>query len=225
MGGNTSMCAFAYPRGSTPELREASSTTFSPNGSDGNIARLTQSQYRPVDAGLAIGPAVSVVIPVQERGPEPADRLRHAAGLDQRGGPGRRAVGGRHRSGGQGVLSGNQDRAPGRRGQRRCAAGWLCRLHRRHHRDDRRRRLDRRPEIVRFVAALRGRGRLRQGLALRQQWRQRRHHLAPAAGQPRAVRHGEHSPGHPVHRSVLRLQRILGPASSPPCTWIASGSR
>jgi len=57
------MCAFAYPGGSTPELRTASSTTISPNGSSGNTAKLTRSQYRPVDGGFAIAPAVSVVIP------------------------------------------------------------------------------------------------------------------------------------------------------------------
>ena len=37
-------------------------------------------------------------------------------------------------------------------------------------------------EIVRFVAALRGWSRLRQGVALLQQRRKRRHHLAPPAG-------------------------------------------
>lgn len=57
------MCAFAYPGGSTPERRRASSTTISPNGSGGNTAKLTRSEYRPVDAGFAIAPAVSVVIP------------------------------------------------------------------------------------------------------------------------------------------------------------------
>jgi glycosyltransferase involved in cell wall biosynthesis len=62
-GGDTSMCAFAYPGGSGLERRGAGSTTISPNGSGGNTAKLTHSQYRPVDAGFAIAPAVSVVIP------------------------------------------------------------------------------------------------------------------------------------------------------------------
>jgi glycosyltransferase involved in cell wall biosynthesis len=57
------MCAFAYPGGSGLERRGAASATISPNGSGGNTAKLTHSQYRPVDAGFAIAPAVSVVIP------------------------------------------------------------------------------------------------------------------------------------------------------------------
>jgi glycosyltransferase involved in cell wall biosynthesis len=57
------MCAFAYPGGSTPELRGASSTTFSPNGLDGNTAKLTRSEYRSVDGDFAIAATVSVVIP------------------------------------------------------------------------------------------------------------------------------------------------------------------
>ena len=57
------MCAFAYPGGSTPELRGASGTTFSPNGSDGNTAKLACSEYRSVDEDFAIAATVSVVIP------------------------------------------------------------------------------------------------------------------------------------------------------------------
>lgn len=57
------MCAFAYPSGSTPELRGVSSATMSANGSNGNTANLTCSQYRPVDEQFAIAAAVSVVIP------------------------------------------------------------------------------------------------------------------------------------------------------------------
>lgn len=57
------MCALAYPGGSTPRPRGAANKTVSPNGSDGNSAKLTHSLYRPVDAGFAIAPAVSVVIP------------------------------------------------------------------------------------------------------------------------------------------------------------------
>ncbi len=64
-GGNTSMCAFAYPGGSAPASRGASSATINQNGSGGNTAKLTRSQYRPVDAGFAITPAISVVIPVK----------------------------------------------------------------------------------------------------------------------------------------------------------------
>ena len=62
-GGNYFMCAYAYPKG-TPELR-GQTTTFSRNGSSGNSAELAHSEYRPVDAGFAIAPAVSVVIPVK----------------------------------------------------------------------------------------------------------------------------------------------------------------
>lgn len=57
------MCAFAYPGGSTPEVRGASSATMSANGSNGNTAKLRRSQYRPVDEQFAIAAAVSVVIP------------------------------------------------------------------------------------------------------------------------------------------------------------------
>ena len=69
-------------------------------------------------------------------------------------------------------------------------------------------------EIIRFVAALPGRSRLCQGIALLQLWRERRHHPAPSAGQPGPVRPREPGAGHPVHRSVLWIQRVLGPASS-----------
>ena len=57
------MCAFAYPRG-TPEPREQA-TIFSRNGSAATTAQLAPRGYRPVDAGFAIAPAVSVVIPVK----------------------------------------------------------------------------------------------------------------------------------------------------------------
>lgn len=56
------MCAFAYPGGSTPELRRAASTTISPTDPGDNTAKM-RSQYRPVDEQFAIAPAVSVVIP------------------------------------------------------------------------------------------------------------------------------------------------------------------
>jgi glycosyltransferase involved in cell wall biosynthesis len=48
-----------------PEVREVSSTGFSPNGSVGNTTELEHSEYRPVDEAFAIAPAVSVVIPVK----------------------------------------------------------------------------------------------------------------------------------------------------------------
>jgi glycosyltransferase involved in cell wall biosynthesis len=57
------MCACAYP-GGTPELREQA-TNFRQNGSAATTAELARRGYRPVDAGLAIAPAVSVVIPVK----------------------------------------------------------------------------------------------------------------------------------------------------------------
>lgn len=59
------MCAFAYPGGSTSAPPGTSSATISPNGSGGNTAKLTRRQYRPVDAGFAITPVISVVIPVK----------------------------------------------------------------------------------------------------------------------------------------------------------------
>jgi len=55
------MCACAYP-GWTPEPREQA-TIFSQNGSAATTAELAPRGYRPVDAGFAIAPAVSVVIP------------------------------------------------------------------------------------------------------------------------------------------------------------------
>ena len=61
-------------------------------------------------------------------------------------------------------------------------------LHRRHHRDDRRRRVDGRrgdPAVRRRAVQ---RGRLREGLAVRAGRGQRRHHPAAACRQPRAQR-------------------------------------
>jgi glycosyltransferase involved in cell wall biosynthesis len=59
------MCARVYPGGGPPGLQEQQFTVVSQNGGDDNIADLTQSEYRPVNAGLALAPTVSVVIPVK----------------------------------------------------------------------------------------------------------------------------------------------------------------
>ncbi|HTT51416.1 MAG TPA: glycosyltransferase family 2 protein [Streptosporangiaceae bacterium] len=58
------MCAYAYPGGSTPGLR-GRPAVLSQNGSAGRTGELAPRGYRPVGAGFAIAPAVSVVIPVK----------------------------------------------------------------------------------------------------------------------------------------------------------------
>ena len=73
-------------------------------------------------------------------------------------------------------------------------------------------------EIARFVEALKRRRRLRQGLALHRRRRLGRHHPGPAARQPVPQRHLQPRLPDPLHRPLLRLQRLLGrpdPAARP----------
>lgn len=65
IGGDQFMCARVYLGGGPPGLQEQQFTVVSQNGVDDNTADLTQSEYRPVNAGLAVAPTVSVVIPVK----------------------------------------------------------------------------------------------------------------------------------------------------------------
>jgi glycosyltransferase involved in cell wall biosynthesis len=59
------MCACVYPGGSTPGLQEQRFTVINQNGSADYTADITQSEYRLVNAGFALAPTVSVVIPVK----------------------------------------------------------------------------------------------------------------------------------------------------------------
>jgi glycosyltransferase involved in cell wall biosynthesis len=65
IGGDQFMCARVYPGGSTPGLQEQQFTIITQNGSAEDSADLTLSEYRQVNAGLAVAPTVSVVIPVK----------------------------------------------------------------------------------------------------------------------------------------------------------------
>jgi glycosyltransferase involved in cell wall biosynthesis len=59
------MCARVYSGGSAPGLQGQRFTVLSQNGSAGDTAELTQSEYRLVNAEFAVAPTVSVVIPVK----------------------------------------------------------------------------------------------------------------------------------------------------------------
>jgi glycosyltransferase involved in cell wall biosynthesis len=72
-GGDHFMCACVYPSGSTPGLEgqvlsavnQNGSADDTPDGSADDIPDLQQSEYRLVNAELAVAPMVSVVIPVK----------------------------------------------------------------------------------------------------------------------------------------------------------------
>ena len=59
------MSARVYSGGSTPGLQEQQFTVVSRNGPADDTADLPQSKYRRVNAGFALAPTVSVVIPVK----------------------------------------------------------------------------------------------------------------------------------------------------------------
>ncbi len=65
IGGDQFMCARVYPGGITPGLQEQQFAVVSQIDSDDDTADVTQSEYRMVNAGFALAPTVSVVIPVR----------------------------------------------------------------------------------------------------------------------------------------------------------------
>ena len=135
------------------------------------------------------------------------------------GGRGRargRALDRRHRRGGARDPPGHQGCDAAGCRQRRCADRRIRRMQRRHHRDHRRRRVDRRAGDRPVRQRARGRRRLRQGIAVRERWQQRRHHRGPPLREQDAQRPGQPHVRHAVHRPVLRLQRVLGAASGRP---------
>ena len=116
-------------------------------------------------------PTVTVVIPARNEAPN-LPHVLAALPAGARGHPGRRQLG-RHRRGGPRVLPGHRRGPQTRKGKGNALACGFARRDRRHHRDARRRRLDRPggdPGLRRRAA----RGcRLRQGHPLRRRRRQR----------------------------------------------------